>query len=438
MEDKPVGDRLIKIWPNIKIVNFWLSLSKSKRPSSKSFESIKTAVENPLTTAKLSFFSYFASLFQPFLKKYQTSKPMVPYLYQDLIQLVRSLLGIVVKNDVLEKCTTVQQLIKINLGDKDTFKTKREELNLGFATESIIKQLVKKDSVQKNAVRNFVTNVQTCVVGTVNKIFERTPLGSIILSTAAIFNPESIMNSTNGTLLLKKLKLLLQHLVSLKLIPAHHADKAFAQFPEFISNEMKLVNGSEDIDRLDDFYFKEAKIGVYPELASVLKIILTLSHGQADVERGFSLNKSSLQTNINENSVVGKRLVKDHMLANNLKPHEIVFTSQLRKSCRLAHSRYIAHLEDMREKKEKNKVEDAKQVMDSEIKNIKSQISDVEKTCNLLDEKFVKLVQVAEQKQDMNKITEANALKRKCEEKDEDKKKLEEALKILAEKWKNL
>ena len=31
----------------------------------------------------------------------------------------------------------------------------------------------------------------------------------------------------------------------------------------------------------------------------------------------------------------------------------------------------------MREKKEKNKVEDAKQVMDSEIKNSKSQISDV-------------------------------------------------------------
>ena len=58
----------------------------------------------------------------------------------------------------------------------------------------------------------------------------------------------------------------------------------------------------------------------------------------------------------------------------------------------------------------------------------------LEKTCNLLDEKFVKLVQVAEQKQDMNKITEANALKRKCEEKDEDKKKFEEALKILAEK----
>ena len=163
-----------------------------------------------------------------------------------------------------------------------------------------------------------------------------------------------------------------------------------------------------------------------------------ISHGQADVERGFYLNKSSLQTNINENSVVGKRLVKDHMLANNLKPHEIVFISQLRKSCRLAHSRYIAHLEDMREKKEKNKVEDAEQVMHSEIKNIKSQISDVGKTCNLLDEKFVKLVQVAEQKQDMNKITEANALKRKCEEKDEDKKKLKEALKILAEKRKNL
>ena len=55
------------------------------------------------------------------------------------------------------------------------------------------------------------------------------------------------MNSTNGTLLLKKLKLLLQHLVSLKLIPAHHADKAFAQFPEFISNEMKYRSAAVKI-----------------------------------------------------------------------------------------------------------------------------------------------------------------------------------------------
>ena len=56
---------------------------------------------------------------------------------------------------------------------------------------------------------------------------------------------------------------------------------------------MKLVNKDNDIDRLDDFFL--AKLDVekeYPELSEVIIIILTLSHGQADTERGFCQNKS--------------------------------------------------------------------------------------------------------------------------------------------------
>ena len=68
VEDKQVSDRLICIWPNmLKIVNFWESLAASKRPSSKSYVNVNAATKDVLTTAKLSFFSYLASLFQPFL-----------------------------------------------------------------------------------------------------------------------------------------------------------------------------------------------------------------------------------------------------------------------------------------------------------------------------------------------------------------------------------
>ena len=67
VEDKKVWDRLLCIWPDIiKINNFWKSLPKRKQPSSKSFENVKIAAEDVLTLAKLSFFSYFASLFEPF------------------------------------------------------------------------------------------------------------------------------------------------------------------------------------------------------------------------------------------------------------------------------------------------------------------------------------------------------------------------------------
>ena len=64
VEDKVVAERLIEIWDNvIKIVKFWEGLPKSKRPSSKSYENVKTAAKDLLTPAKLKFFSLLAGFF---------------------------------------------------------------------------------------------------------------------------------------------------------------------------------------------------------------------------------------------------------------------------------------------------------------------------------------------------------------------------------------
>ena len=55
---------------------------------------------------------------------------------------------------------------------------------------------------------------------------------------------------------------------------------------------MKLLNKDDDIDRLDDF--TKLYVGKkYPELSKVI-IILTLSHEQVDIKRGFSQNKTIL------------------------------------------------------------------------------------------------------------------------------------------------
>ena len=67
VEDRKVAERLLEIWlHNSKVVAFWFKLPKSKQPKCKSFESVKEAAEDELTAAKLSFFSYLASIFQPF------------------------------------------------------------------------------------------------------------------------------------------------------------------------------------------------------------------------------------------------------------------------------------------------------------------------------------------------------------------------------------
>lgn len=57
-------------------------------------------------------------------------------------------------------------------------------------------------------------------------------------------------------------------------------------------------------------------LGTKPSLSrvwNVVKILLVLSHGQASVERGFSINKELIVENQRERSLVAQRLIVDHV-----------------------------------------------------------------------------------------------------------------------------
>ena len=70
--------------------------------------------------------------------------------------------------------------------------------------------------------------------------------------------------------------------------------------------------------RLDHFYFKIIMVDFYEVLSFILKIIFIVSHGQASVESGFSLNDSVNQTNTSPETIIFKRLVKDYILGNKI------------------------------------------------------------------------------------------------------------------------
>lgn len=69
----------------------------------------------------------------------------------------------------------------------------------------------------------------------------------------------------------------------------------------------------ESSDRLDAFY---KPLSTRPEMAAlwnVVRSLLVLSHGQATVERGFSVNKETTADNIKERCLVGRRAICDHV-----------------------------------------------------------------------------------------------------------------------------
>ena len=102
LEDKPVTDRLLEIWLNVvKTVKYWISLPNSNQPKCQSFDTVWKAVNGVLTLLKLSFFSYMASFFCPFLKKYESELPLIPFLYDDVTKVLKKFLQIIIQDEKL-------------------------------------------------------------------------------------------------------------------------------------------------------------------------------------------------------------------------------------------------------------------------------------------------------------------------------------------------
>ena len=78
----------------------------------------------------------------------------------------------------------------------------------------------------------------------------------------------------------------------------------------------------------------------------VFIFLFTLSHGQSQVERGFSINKEIVIENLHSSSLPAQRIVYDYLKASEKNIHDIEITNKMIKSCKSAHLRYLIALED--------------------------------------------------------------------------------------------
>ena len=82
----------------------------------------------------------------------------------------------------------------------------------------------------------------------------------------------------------------------------------------------------------------------YKDLWRTLQLLLTLSHSQAAVERGFSVNKEILVPNMQEESLQAIRLIHSSMLVQKISVADFVIPEKLLSSCNHASNRYRIYL----------------------------------------------------------------------------------------------
>ena len=416
VEDRKVADRLILVWPNmLKIYEFWEGLAKSKCPKSKSYINVLVHISDKLIVSQLHFFVYMAGFLEPYLTCHQGEGPMIPFMDGDIQKLYRGVLAVIVKPKVLDNCKNGLDLMKLDLKN-DEILIKSKKIHLGFAAEDAILKLSGDGDAEGEQVNTMREGAKKFVLAMCHKLAARNPLSYVIVRNDICFNPKSIL-ALGEDILCVKIKKLIMKLVHLNKIASNIADSALKQYREFLSDHVvlhkeKLLAYDRKTKRLDDFFFDDLKVeDNYPDLAVVMEIINTLSHGQASVEHGFNDNNVVLKDNQKGNTIVARRFIKDYMAKNKYLPHTVPITQALVKSYRKARKQYQQYLDEEKAKRDKDEKSEELHKVENEMKVLGDEADNLESTIEEMSTEYFKLMFKAEKQSNILLVVQGNALK---------------------------
>ena len=110
----------------------------------------------------------------------------------------------------------------------------------------------------------------------------------------------------------------------------------------------------------------------YEKLSKVLKYVLVLPHGNADVERGFSVNSSVVtedRPQLTELTISSLRFVKDYV-KNCGSVTNVVISKDMITAARGAHQKYVQRIADEKEEEEKR----LQQLQEDETEKLKAEL----------------------------------------------------------------
>ena len=137
---------------------------------------------------------------EPFLRKFQTSDPLGPFLFTDLQSLIQNLMERFLKSSKMP--TTTTKLFSLDLHDKENLRDVKS-IDLGFHTKKLLKEATSKES----DILKFKLECQTVLVKMTEKILERCPLkykpvqGLSSLDPSIIFHQPELGKQRFGLLL---------------------------------------------------------------------------------------------------------------------------------------------------------------------------------------------------------------------------------------------
>ncbi|KAK2155888.1 hypothetical protein LSH36_228g03003 [Paralvinella palmiformis] len=174
-----------------------------------------------------------------------------------------------------------------------------------------------------------------------------------------------------------KCKRLLEELVTLNRVDGDDVDMLVASYKELLHD----VAGCELKSMFKDFKVEDDRVDMllyecmgrnkkFEKLWRVVRKVLLVSHGQASVERGFSLNRQIEKDNMSKRMIVALRQIIDYfVLVGGMLKVEI--TKELLSSASSSRYRYHQYLEEDKRKKGQEAIQRKRKTVQDEVDDLK-------------------------------------------------------------------
>ena len=325
LENGKCIDRFLDVMSKLSV---FLDKSKDRKNFDKKDERFPLLLKNTsskLFSVYLEFSNSICRDIEPFMTLFQAERPLVVFLYAKLLEILTSFLERIVKPKLLAKTKSAFKLLKlvkdglrVTQDKKDPSKNTYNEDNLlplesvdvGFAAKSKLKKL---GTLEKREERRFRSDVREFVIRFVEKVVERSPLQYNFVRSASSLSPIDI-SVLDSDLLIGRFEKLATELHDDKWISLVQAERALKQYKTLINNK-DFIEEAKKFDihkgRVDEFYSRILNGPSTVDLEVVVRFVLIVSHGNARVESGFSVNGEMLLPNMFGETIVAQRFVHE-------------------------------------------------------------------------------------------------------------------------------
>ena len=434
LENVAVSTRAIEIWDGVcKYVRAALDKKVSK-PTCSSFEVVCNAAKDKLIIPKMTFFRCMAEHCVPFLADFQTDRPVIPFLSEALAEMIRAIMRRFIKPAVLDAAKTTSKLVSIDINDT-TLHQSYQKIDIGFRTQRSLQEVKNKSD---RDVLQFRMECKSFMITLLKKLLAKCPLNFPLVQALSCLNPNLMIRDVAACR--RNFRKVLDALVNASRVPESECDAIVGQYESFLdriptegSSEFSAFNRKSD--RLDSFLLERLRVDndKYALLTKVLRTVLVISHGQASVERGFSVNKEVEVENMEGKSLIAQRLVCDYVRTCG-GVLQVPLTKELLQAAANSRQRYSRYLEEKRaatkslqQSEKRKRALDELESLKKRQKRTQDDIAHLEKTAESISEQTEKSSGSA--KDILGMVAEANALRRSAKEKKNDLTRLDKDIK---------